>query len=90
MALGQRIEGPALVVEPTGTTVLEPGLSGRVLAGGELLLERQTPAAGPALAPAAAREVDPVRLELYNHRFSAIAEQMGERLRQCSRSVNIR
>jgi len=34
--------------------------------------------------------VDPVRLELYNHRFSAIAEQMGERLRQCSRSVNIR
>ncbi|WP_216899940.1 hydantoinase B/oxoprolinase family protein, partial [Synechococcus sp. CCY 9618] len=34
--------------------------------------------------------VDPVQLELYNHRFSAIAEQMGERLRQCSRSVNIR
>ena len=40
---GQALEGPALVVEPTGTTVLEPGWSGRVLAGGELLLER-----GPA------------------------------------------
>jgi 5-oxoprolinase (ATP-hydrolysing) len=33
---------------------------------------------------------DPVRLELYNHRFSAIAEQMGMRLQQSSRSVNIR
>lgn len=90
LAAGQRIAGPALVVEPTGTTVLEPGWGGQVLAGGELLLERQAPAAGAALASSGAEAVDPVRLELYNHRFSAIAEQMGERLRQCSRSVNIR
>ena len=90
LAAGQRIAGPALVVEPTGTTVLEPGWGGRVLAGGELLLERQAPAAGAALAGSVAGAVDPVRLELYNHRFAAIAEQMGERLRQCSRSVNIR
>jgi 5-oxoprolinase (ATP-hydrolysing) len=33
---------------------------------------------------------DPVRLELYNHRFAAIAEQMGVRLQQSSRSVNMR
>jgi 5-oxoprolinase (ATP-hydrolysing) len=96
LTVGQRLEGPALVVEPTGTTVLEPGWSGRVLAGGELLLERTPAAAVAPSRPAAARGasrsggVDPVRLELYNHRFSAIAEQMGERLRQCSRSVNIR
>ncbi len=90
LAAGQRIAGPALVVEPTGTTVLEPGWGGRVLAGGELLLERPVPPAGAALAGSVAGAVDPVRLELYNHRFSAIAEQMGERLRQCSRSVNIR
>jgi len=90
LAAGQRIAGPALVVEPTGTTVLEPGWGGRVLAGGELLLERQAPPAGAALASNGAGAVDPVRLELYNHRFAAIAEQMGERLRQCSRSVNIR
>ncbi|MEA5392240.1 hydantoinase B/oxoprolinase family protein [Cyanobium gracile UHCC 0139] len=90
LAAGQRIAGPALVVEPTGTTVLEPGWGGRVLAGGELLLERQAPSAGAALATGSVGVVDPVRLELYNHRFAAIAEQMGERLRQCSRSVNIR
>jgi len=90
LAAGQRIAGPALVVEPTGTTVLEPGWGAQVLAGGELLLERQAPPAAAALATGSAGAVDPVRLELYNHRFAAIAEQMGERLRQCSRSVNIR
>ncbi|WP_371733979.1 hydantoinase/oxoprolinase family protein, partial [Synechococcus sp. CCY 9618] len=47
---GQRLEGPGLVVEPTGTTVLEPGWSGRVLEGGELLLERG-PAAGGGRPP---------------------------------------
>ncbi|MCP9838706.1 hydantoinase B/oxoprolinase family protein [Cyanobium sp. N.Huapi 1H5] len=90
LAAGQRIAGPALVVEPTGTTVLEPGWGGRVLAGGELLLERQAPPVGAFLPTSSDQAVDPVRLELYNHRFAAIAEQMGERLRQCSRSVNIR
>ena len=47
----------------------------------------QPPASDTVAGRAAA---DPVRLELYNHRFSAIAEQMGVRLQQSSRSVNIR
>ena len=33
---------------------------------------------------------DPVDLSLFHHRFMQIAERMGERLRQTSRSVNIR
>ena len=105
---GQRLQGPALVLESTGTTVLEPGWGGRVLGDGALLLEPlpaetgaepnpAVPAAGDP-PPAAcnpdpaepARQTDPVQLELYNHRFSAIAEQMGLRLQQSSRSVNIR
>ncbi|MCP9884876.1 hydantoinase B/oxoprolinase family protein [Synechococcus sp. ATX 2A4] len=44
----------------------------------------------PAASSAAPTAVDPVRLELFHHRFAAIAEQMGERLRQSARSVNIR
>jgi 5-oxoprolinase (ATP-hydrolysing) len=94
---GQRLAGPAVVLEETGTLVLEPGWDARVLPGGALVLDQREQ--GPALAVVDTdREVggsgevgaDPVRLELYNHRFSAIAEQMGERLRQSSRSVNIR
>ncbi|MFN9622467.1 MAG: hydantoinase B/oxoprolinase family protein [Cyanobacteriota bacterium] len=97
---GQRLTGPAVVMEDTGTLVLEPGWEARVLPGGELALEWMEPEADQApiqtltsSEPAAdsRREApDPVRLELYNHRFTAIAEQMGVRLRQSSRSVNIR
>ncbi|MFN7228123.1 MAG: hydantoinase B/oxoprolinase family protein [Synechococcaceae cyanobacterium] len=86
---GQVLAGPALVLESTGTLVLEPHWHARVLAEGELLLEHHPPAV--ATTPAAPDSTaDPVLLELYNHRFAAIAEQMGERLQQSSRSVNIR
>ena len=161
---GQRLRGPAVLLEDTGTTVVEPGWGGRVLAGGALLLEPLRPlgkglaastepsteapnqastealaeaavpgaagdrAGSPGVAPppshplprssgsvaavpcgevplqepppldqprsgpsaVASPGLDPVLLELYNHRFSAIAEQMGVRLQQSSRSVNIR
>jgi len=115
----QRLSGPAVVLEETGTLVLEPGWQARVLPGGELLLEdlEQPSTANSSghgaealttgssqphgeLIPNPSRDTttthvgmdcpDPVRLELYNHRFAAIAEQMGVRLQQSSRSVNIR
>ena len=106
---GQVVPGPALLLDATGTLVLEPGWQGRLLPDASLLLEQRPPrdtgpwVSAPALAlgstrpaeraserPAEAEAVDPIKLELYNHRFAAIAEQMGERLRQSSRSVNIR
>jgi N-methylhydantoinase B/oxoprolinase/acetone carboxylase alpha subunit/N-methylhydantoinase A/oxoprolinase/acetone carboxylase beta subunit len=117
---GQRLMGPAVVLEATGTTLLEPGWGGRVLPDGALMLEPLAQGApggasaapggsgSPFVAPNALEPnahsgcdpsdgepgqptpPDPVRLELYNHRFSAIAEQMGMRLQQSSRSVNIR
>jgi 5-oxoprolinase (ATP-hydrolysing) len=91
---GQCLEGPALVVEATATTLIEPGWQGRLLACGTLLLEQAAPPAAAAIAVASAADpaaaADPVQLELYNHRFAAIAEQMGVRLQQSSRSVNIR
>ena len=69
--------------------MLEPGWQARVAEGGTLLLERSHRADGsPELAQAGAH--DPLQAELFRHRFMAIAEQMGEQLRQSSRSVNIR
>jgi 5-oxoprolinase (ATP-hydrolysing) len=91
LAEGQELAGPALVLDATTSTLVEPGWRARVLAGGVLLLEQQQ-AQKPLLRASAAqsRPVDPTLLELYNHRFSAIAEQMGVRLQQSARSVNIR
>jgi 5-oxoprolinase (ATP-hydrolysing) len=78
------LAGPALVVEPHSTVVLESGWSARVLPGGELLLE-----SGPS-APAAGAAADPARIEISNNLFMHIAEQMGEVLRATAQSVNIR
>jgi len=85
---GQRIQGPALIAEDTGTTLLLPGWSARCLADGALVLEREA-AAVVALQHQQAG-LDPISLELFSHRFMAIAEQMGTRLQQTSASVNIR
>lgn len=53
LAAGQRIAGPALVVEPTGTTVLEPGWGGRVLAGASCCWSGRRRPSGRRLPPAA-------------------------------------
>lgn len=52
LAPGSLIAGPAIIFEPTSTTVVEPGWAATVLAGGELVLQRrETPAEGPPRAP---------------------------------------
>ncbi len=89
LAVDQQVSGPALIAEATGTILLLPGWCARVLSAGELLLEQQAVAARPPLA-ASESPLDPIQLELFSHRFMAIAEQMGTRLQQTSASVNIR
>ncbi|MBU2378676.1 MAG: hydantoinase B/oxoprolinase family protein [Alphaproteobacteria bacterium] len=82
-----RIPGPALILESTGTTVVEPGWTARVDAHANLILERTTPLAGRAPI---GTHADPILLEVFNSRFMACAEQMGEALRATAYSVNIK
>jgi 5-oxoprolinase (ATP-hydrolysing) len=84
-ALRGELRGPALIVEPNSTVVVERGWRARPLAGGELLLEDV--GAGAAVAAATA---DPARIEIFNNLFMHIAEQMGEVLKATAQSVNIR
>ncbi len=79
------LPGPALIVEPHSTLVLEPGWTARPLADGSVLLED----AGAAVA-CGAEGLDPARLEIFNNLFMHIAEQMGEVLKATAQSVNIR
>ncbi|MBP6900928.1 MAG: hydantoinase B/oxoprolinase family protein [Burkholderiaceae bacterium] len=87
LAVGQRVAGPAVIAERNATTVVEPGWMARVLAGGELLLERVLPR---PQAQAVGTTADPVMLEVFNHLFMNIAEQMGLRLQNTAHSVNIK
>ncbi len=89
LAPGAMVQGPAVVLDATTTLVLEPGWQAQLQPDGSLLLEHAAPVVQPGTADTGTA-VDPVRLELFNHRFSAIAEQMGVQLQQSSRSVNIR
>ncbi|WP_462322014.1 hydantoinase B/oxoprolinase family protein [Halochromatium sp.] len=84
---GNRIAGPAIIVEQTGTTVVEPGWQAEVTEIGNLLLHR---VAARATARAIGTDCDPVMLEVFNNLFMSIAEQMGYRLQNTAFSVNIK
>ena len=84
---GARIEGPAIVREPTSTIVVEPGWAAELLAGGELALRRVSPQARPSADP---RQRSSLLLEVFNNLFMSIAEQMGATLANTAASVNIK
>lgn len=84
---GAHVDGPAILLEDTGTTVVEPGWRASVDAAANLLLKRVV--ALPART-AIGTDVDPIMLEVFNSRFMACAEQMGEALRATAYSVNIK
>ncbi|WP_128976942.1 hydantoinase B/oxoprolinase family protein [Streptomyces roseicoloratus] len=84
---GDAVDGPAILAEADATTVVEPGWRATATDTGHLLLRRVTPR--PART-AAGTDVDPVLLEVFDNLFMAIAEQMGVRLENTARSVNIK
>jgi 5-oxoprolinase (ATP-hydrolysing) len=85
---GAAVAGPALIADPTGTIVVEPGYEVRAASDG-LLVMTQTAAAASRVTIADQRP-DPVTLEIMSHAFMTIAEQMGQALRRTAVSTNIR
>ncbi|MBT3991139.1 MAG: 5-oxoprolinase [Rhodospirillaceae bacterium] len=81
------IEGPAILIEANGTTVVEPGWRAEVTELGHLILRRTQPR---PKTYAIGTEADPVMLEVFNNLFMSIAEQMGAVLANTSSSVNIK
>ena len=84
---GDQIEGPAIIVEDTGTTIIEPGWRATLSQLGNLELERVI--ALPERV-AIGTQVDPIMLEVFNNLFMSIAEQMGATLANTSYSVNVK
>jgi 5-oxoprolinase (ATP-hydrolysing) len=85
---GVRLRGPALLLEDTGTLLLDPGFSAEPDADGVLLLRDEAGPRRPASADLS--QPDPIRLEVFGNRFMSIAEQMGAVLRNTSVSTNIK
>jgi 5-oxoprolinase (ATP-hydrolysing) len=87
LAPGDRIAGPAIVIEKNSTNVIEPGWRADFTAHGHIVLTRAVPA---ERGQAVGTKVDPVMLEIFNNLFMSIAEQMGSTLEKTSHSVNIK
>jgi 5-oxoprolinase (ATP-hydrolysing) len=86
---GASASGPAIITDPTQTTVVEPGWRVTVDDRANLILERAGPTPARSGTPAEAG-ADPVMLEIFNTRFMAIADQMGAVLQNTAYSVNIK
>ncbi len=84
---GPRLVGPALVTDDIGTVVVEPGWALEVADDGTLVLGATDERPHRSHASTV---VDPISLEIFAHRFMAIAEQMGVVLRKTALSTNIR
>ncbi|MEM9565227.1 MAG: hydantoinase B/oxoprolinase family protein [Actinomycetota bacterium] len=89
LAPGQPIDGPAVIVEDTGTTVVEPGWRAALTPTGDLVIERVAPRQ-MVTAGDSGTAVDPTRLEIFNNLFMNVAEQMGVVLENTAVSVNIK
>ncbi len=83
---GMTLMGPALLIEPNQTVVIEDGWQLEVSPRNDLVLRRSLPRPRERLGT----EADPVLLEVFNNLFMSIAEQMGEALRNTAQSVNIK
>jgi 5-oxoprolinase (ATP-hydrolysing) len=84
---GTILPGPALIIDPSATTIVEPGWQARVDPLENLILTRTAPRES---ARAIGTGADPVMLEIFNNLFMAIAEEMGVALQNTASSVNIK
>ena len=101
----QQITGPAVIVDASATTVIEPGWQAQVLASGSLQLSHLPDSGSEWVKTNETAEIqtprqivdenhpvrrNPIQLEVFNYRFMSIAEQMGAVLANTAHSVNIK
>jgi len=84
---GHKVKGPAIIIEPHQTVVIEQGWQAELTAKNHLVLRRVQKL---ARTRAIGTKADPVMLEVFNNLFMSIAEQMGVALQNTAYSVNIK
>jgi 5-oxoprolinase (ATP-hydrolysing) len=87
LVAGEAVDGPAIIYDSNGTVVVEPGWAARLTERDDLILSREV---AKHAATDGKIERDPIRLEIFNNLFMAIAEQMGQALQNAALSVNIK
>ena len=86
---GHEIEGPAIIIQPISTVIVEMHCKAFVTANKDIDI---TVHGTKKAIEAEDEEIeeDPVQLSIFAHRFMGIAEQMGRTLQRTSISVNMK
>jgi 5-oxoprolinase (ATP-hydrolysing) len=85
--VGDRVHGPAILADGTQTIVVTPGATALVIETHVVINIGKEEGQGKKVN---AKEVDPIMLSIFAHRFMAIAEQMGRALQKTSVSTNVK
>jgi len=84
---GHAIEGPAVILENGGTTIIEAGWIAHLRPGDTLDIKQSKTV---ARAYKVSDKPDPIMLEIFNNLFMSVAEEMGGVLAKTARSVNVK
>ncbi|MCJ1445588.1 MAG: hypothetical protein MMC23_006093 [Stictis urceolatum] len=83
---GDNLKGPAVLADGTQTIVVTPGASALII-DTHVVINIGEEEQGTKLNT---KDVDPIMLSIFAHRFMAIAEQMGRALQKTSVSTNVK
>ncbi|CAH8521539.1 unnamed protein product [Dicrocoelium dendriticum] len=84
---GHQIAGPAFIISPHSTILIEPYCVATISRVGNIEIEINYL---PSSIDSISTHLDPIRLSIFSHRFMSIAEQMGKVLQQTAISTNIK
>ncbi|KAF2455301.1 Hydantoinase B/oxoprolinase-domain-containing protein [Lineolata rhizophorae] len=87
ISVGDRIQGPAILADGTQTIVVTPGASALLINTHVVINIGESDGQDKKVDT---KEVDPIMLSIFAHRFMAIAEQMGRALQKTSVSTNVK
>lgn len=87
LSINDRIRGPAILADGTQTLVITPGSTALVIETHVVINIGESENLDSKINT---KDVDPIMLSLFAHRFMAIAEQMGRALQKTSVSTNVK
>lgn len=88
LSVGATLKGPAILADGTQTIVVTPGATAMLIETHVVInIDDSSNEAG---VKANTKDVDPILLSIFAHRFMAIAEQMGRALQKTSVSTNVK
>ncbi|KAK7750892.1 hypothetical protein SLS62_007155 [Diatrype stigma] len=90
LAVGDEIQGPAMLADGTQTIVVTPKAKALIL-NTHVIIDLEKEVKEESIKKETTeREADPILLSIFGHRFMAIAEQMGRALQKTSVSTNVK